>query len=174
MRNNFNKQSTILSFLFFSVVALNTVQAEIKSSVDALILEHAQMWNDVADGPTVTERELKIGVQEQVTDNAGIRHVVEVVELLNDTSPGGGAELLEACCWRPQPAISSTYVIGSVQQVLNAGTAPPNPEDLYNPGDRADLLTVPADQGRAGFPVPLIWVVVKDKGKSKKYGCFNS
>ena len=62
--------------------------------------------------------------------------------------------MLEACCWRPQPATYSNFIVGSVQEVLNAATVPPIPEDLYNSEDRADLLSSPIDRGRSGFPVP--------------------
>jgi len=130
-----------------------TARAEIKMQVDALILVHGETLGAIAD--SVPPDRVQIGNEDAVTGNMGLLHAREVAEIINFT----GAELMEECCWRPQPAIYPNFVVSGAQDILSAAqiNPPVAPEDLYNPEDAPDRFAVPADTGRPTIPIPTTY-----------------
>jgi len=128
-------------------------QAEIKSLVDAHILVHGEMLGGIAD--SVPANRVQIGNEAAVQDNMALQHAREVALIINDTT-GDGARLMEECCWRPQPAVYSNFIVGTTQDILSAAspTPPVAPEDLYNPEDAPNTLALDSDPGRATLAIP--------------------
>ena len=133
------------------VLSVGITQAEIKSLVDAHIQAHGNQLGDLAD--TVYTGRVKIGYQDTLLDNPALRHAKEVADIIND-NVNGGAQLIEECCWRPQPANYTNFVLGTTQDILSA-SGTPVPEDFYNPSDAPNTLVIPSDSGRPTLPIPL-------------------
>ncbi len=152
MIRNSNYKSLLAGIFLVLLMQAGTVHAEIKSKVDQLISIHGEVLGAIADN--VPSNRVKIGRATTVQNNMGLLHAREVARIIND--PQEGAKLMRECCWRPQPAITPTYVISTPQDFLSAATPtpPPAPEALYNPSDAPNSAAMPPDAGRAEFPIP--------------------
>jgi len=139
-----------IGFLSSSFLHIGLAQAEIKTLVDAHLLVHGNMLGGVADN--VPTSRVQLGMSAVLQDNLALKHAREVAQLINDG--GEGARLMTECCWRPQPAVYSNFIVSGMQDILStaAPTPPAVAEDLYNPDDPPNSFT--DDEGRPTFPIP--------------------
>lgn len=140
----------ISTIIFYSAA----IQAEIKTLVDAQILEHGNVLGNSAVYPP-TDR-VVVGDPSLLQGNMALLHAQEVAQIINDTA-GEGAQLMEECCWRPQPSVYSNFVVATTQDILSTGNNLPfvfPPEQLYNPDDAPDLKGPSRDLGRPMIGIP--------------------
>ena len=125
-----------------------SVKAELKTAVDAHIKQHGELMGSLADN--VPYDRVQIGNGESIQGNIGLQHARTVSRLINDTI-NGGAQLMQACCWRPQPSVYPDFVSANTQELLAPIIGGASP--LYNTKDRPNQYSNPADSGRAELPV---------------------
>lgn len=145
------RHAGISSIFVALALQINVVQAEIKTLVDDLILQHGEMLGAIADGSAIAERPVKVGDGAVAEGNMALMHAEEVANIITDG--GEGTRLMRECCWRPQPAVYSNFVVGTTQDIVSATSAMP-PEEMYNSEDAPDNAFATGDLGRPTISIP--------------------
>tara|TARA_B110000908_G_scaffold98495_1_gene116272 strand:+ start:64 stop:1542 length:1479 start_codon:yes stop_codon:yes gene_type:complete len=151
---NMYKRNELRTFLYTgALLGLSTipVAANMKSNVDQLILEHGNQLGSLSEY-IISDERIKFGGRDKVINNNALKHAREVATIINDKN-GGGAKLMEDCCWRPQPATYSNFITSPVEKLFIAND-PTKIINLVNPSDPGRrLMKIPSNLGSSMLSV---------------------